>query len=248
MDFINNYAVKVTTLSKEFVGIWPSASLAAKALKIKHTGNLRECLIGNRNHANGYVWEYTTLKVDVCEGEEWKPVVGFEELYAVSNIGRVASLQYHGKKSFSLMSLTNNGRNYLMVKIRNSKTGYVKSLPVHRLVAEAFIPNPENKPQVDHIDTNSLNNHVSNLRWVTNLENQRNPLTLSRISKHMKSMNSCKIGVTISAKNRSIKVKHTTRNSFMLYNSAQEAGIATGHTTSLILRWARANKHGWSLV
>ena len=52
------------------------------------------------------------------------------------------------------------------------------SFPIHRAVAELFIPNPENKPFVDHIDTNTLNNRVDNLRWVTAKENRNNPLTI----------------------------------------------------------------------
>ena len=64
----------------------------------------------------------------------------------------------------------------------------------------------------------------------------------------MNAMNLKKIGPIASAKNRSIKVKHTENGLDTIYDCAQSAGIATGHTTSIILRWSRANKHGWSLV
>ena len=57
---------------------------------------------------------------------------------------------------------------------------------VHRAVAELFIPNPDNKPCVDHIDTNTFNNRVSNLRWVTYEENQNNPLTKQHLSESLK--------------------------------------------------------------
>ena len=65
-------------------------------------------------------------------------------------------------------------------KRRPSRYHQVHLLYVHRMVAELFIPNPENKPFVDHIDTNPLNNHVTNLRWVTPYENLNNPITSER--------------------------------------------------------------------
>lgn len=247
MDFINNYAVSAYTLNGEYVKTWPSAAQAAKELGLKRASNIFSCINGKRNKSGGYLWDHTPIEVELLEGEEWKPVVGFEELYAVSNKGRVASLQYHGKPSFSLMSLINMG-GYPAVKIRNSKTGFAKTIKVHRFVAEAFIPNPENKPHVDHIDTNPANNNVENLRWVTVLENQRNPLTLSRISSHMKKMNAKGIGPAVSGINRSIRVKHTENGITTEYPNAKTAGKATGHTTSIILRWSRSNRHNWSLV
>lgn len=247
MEYVNNYAVEVHTVSGEYVGKWPSASQAVKHLGIKHAGNVQSCLGGKRKNACGYIWKYCPTEIPLLPGEIWKPVVNFESLYAVSNKGRVASIQYHGRKTFSLMSIFNM-KGYLAVKIRNSKTDFSKVLKVHRLVAEAFIPNPEGKPCIDHIDTNTTNNCVENLRWVTVLENQRNPLTLTKISKHMKSMNSTKIGPTARSKKYSIPVKYSNNGTESFYKSAKEAGIKTGHTTSVILRWCRANKHGWSIA
>lgn len=103
-------------------------------------------------------------------GYKW--VVGYENLYAVSNKGEVYSFRSH-----KILKPHPNHRGYLMVDLYD-EFGEVKKGIIHRLVAEAFIPNPDNKPEVDHIDTNRQNNDMSNLRWVTRKENNQNPLSL----------------------------------------------------------------------
>lgn len=101
--------------------------------------------------------------------EVWKPVAGYEGLYEVSNLGNIYSIKlkrnvgYGNKEGYITVSLTKN----------NERREYL----AHRIVAEAFIPNPENKPCVDHVDTNRKNNRVDNLRWCTYAENNANPIT-----------------------------------------------------------------------
>ena len=116
--------------------------------------------------------------------EIWKDIDRYEGLYQVSNFGRVKSIGY-GKER--VLKAGVNSRGYLNVVL--FKDGKGKSFTVHRLVAIAFIPNPENKEQIDHIDTVRTNNRVSNLRWCTQEENQNNSLTKKRRSKSMKSGN-----------------------------------------------------------
>lgn len=88
--------------------------------------------------------------------------------YLVSNLGRVKSLK-NGKEKILSPFKASNG--YLRVSL--SIDGKQKNFAVHRLVAMAFIPNPKNKSQVNHIDGDKLNNCVENLEWVSSKENMR---------------------------------------------------------------------------
>lgn len=96
---------------------------------------------------------------------EWKPVVGYEGLYEVSNHGQVKNV-----KTQKVLSPRNSTRYPLVALFDKGKR---KDFKVHRLVAKSFLPNPENKPQVNHKDGNKSNNHLLNLEWCTNSENQK---------------------------------------------------------------------------
>lgn len=126
--------------------------------------------------------------------ELWKDIVGYERLYQVSNMGNVRKIA-----PFSRM-LDCSIQNPYLLKQSKSSTGYVhvqlvkdgiaKTINVHKLVAMAFIKNPENKPEINHIDADRSNNVFTNLEWVTHAENIVHAVMLSRIDTSI--MRSCK--------------------------------------------------------
>lgn len=107
------------------------------------------------------------------EAEIWKDIPNYEGIYKVSNRGRIMSL-----KDNDIIRKQGTLKGYKIISL--FKNGICRMYRVHRLVAQAFIPNPENKPCIDHIDGNRANNDVSNLRWVTVKENQNNPVTKTK--------------------------------------------------------------------
>lgn len=120
------------------------------------------------------------------EKEIWKQIAGYEGSYEVSNFGRVRSFPknlslknggYHYVTT-RILKQSPDGKGYLMVWFYKNKKR--KTMKVARLVASAFLPNPENKPQVDHINGIKTDNRVENLRWVTGKENFHNPITYKR--------------------------------------------------------------------
>lgn len=100
--------------------------------------------------------------------ETWEPIKGYEGFYAISSKGRVKSFHNNKDGKILKLSITKFGYNRLELNLR----GNAKKYPVHRLVAIAFIDNPDNKREVNHIDGNKLNNCVKNLEWVSPSENQ----------------------------------------------------------------------------
>lgn len=98
--------------------------------------------------------------------EIWKDIADYENLYQISNRGRVKSLPRNGTCKYEkILTPHKDSKGYYNVSL--SKNGKRKIAYIHRLVAEAFIPNPENLPDVYHIDGNPANNDVTNLYWCT---------------------------------------------------------------------------------
>lgn len=171
--------------------------------------------------------------------EIWKPVDGYEGIYEVSNIGRVKSLpktiiikQPKAIRIFQsrLFKKSVNRYGYIIVSLHlNLK---IKQFKVHRLVAKAFIPNPDNKPYVNHIDGDKQNNHVTNLEWCTAQENSihavRNGL-LRNSSLKGDLHNSLKL------KFKQVQEIRELRNAGMeLKHIASKYGISVDYTSKLV--------------
>lgn len=104
--------------------------------------------------------------------EQYVNIKGYEDLYQVSNFGNVKSLPNSKRNSEKLLSPDiKKATHTSYYRVTLSKNGEVTRHQVHRLVAQAFIPNPENKPFINHIDNNGTNNSVNNLEWCTHSEN-----------------------------------------------------------------------------
>lgn len=145
-------------------------------------------------------------------GEIWKDIEDYEGLYQVSNLGRVKSLarKYKVKNRWGSYSIRTHAekiiKNHLdskdkYVNVCLCKNGHGKFLLLHRLVAVAFIPNPENKEDVNRIDGNKRNNIIYNLEWNTRSENLKHALSVGLIESQ------CKIRRKVIVKKESFEKK-----------------------------------------
>jgi len=115
-------------------------------------------------------------QIELFENEEIKQIEDFPKYY-ITSFGRVWSENTHRWLKPTINKGKYHKREYVSLGRGNKKY-------IHRLVAMAFIPNPNNYDEVDHIDTNELNNHVENLRWVTHKQNMENELTKEHVKKN----------------------------------------------------------------
>lgn len=162
--------------------------------------------------------------------EKWVDIKGFEGLYQVSNMGNVKSI----KKNERIMKLQVNHKGYYCVNLHKNSIAYPRL--VHRLVAEAFIPNTLNLPQVNHKDTNKKNNNIENLEWISNADNMRHAFANGCFVTTEKQREHARNNLKLIAERKKKGVEMYTKEGVFLnaFNSLREAEKCTGVHNSKI--------------
>jgi hypothetical protein len=181
--------------------------------------------------------------------EIWKPIKGYDIEYLISDCGNIISPEHtiidkrgvkqHFRKREVKPVLHNTG--YLVVTFR--KQGKKVTIRIHRLIAELFVENPDNKPIIDHIDGDKTNNNAKNLRWVTNSENIRNENTYNNFKEKVTKIRKSEI--------KPVYQLDDNYNVIAKFNSAEEAAKAMSCSASLIrncckIRHYKAKSFHWS--
>jgi len=158
--------------------------------------------------------------------EIWKPVIGFEGYYEISNTGKIKSIKREitvstGKRTINEKILTTRINNWGYIDVRLSKGSVIKTKFIHILTAEAFIPNPLNKFEVNHKNGIKTDNSIQNLEWVTHSENMKHAyeMGLAKVNgRKVIDMYTGKEYSSIKTAAKSIKINYSTLRN-MLYRN-----------------------------
>lgn len=174
--------------------------------------------------------------------EVWKDVVGYEGLYEISSFGRLKRLkrttpgkdgvEYNYPESINKGDYDKDG----YIRTTMSKNRKKKTKKLHRLVAEAFIPNPNNYPEVNHLDESKDNNHVNNLEWTTTKGNANYGTRNERITNHPNQI------AKINGWKKPVRVTNLKTGDIETFESATKASERLGLHQTLISRCCRNNR------
>lgn len=156
--------------------------------------------------------------------EIWKDIEGFNGKYQVSNLGNVRS--FSKWKNGGLLKPGTNGGGYFFVQLVKSGRNDISIRVIHRLVATAFIENPNNLPEVNHIDGNKKNNNVENLEWVSRERNIQHAFDIGLIPK--------KIG-KLNPNAKTVLQKDKNGNIVKIWNSVADIHREKGYATNGII-------------
>lgn len=161
----------------------------------------------------------------------WRFINGYEGLYKINEFGQILSLK-QDKINGRLLKprLAQNG--YLTINLYNAY-GKRKTYSIHRLVAETFIPNIHEKPEINHIDEIKTNNHINNLEWVTPKENCNHGTRIKRVTM------SIDYKVVSEKNSKSIFQLDKNNNVIRVWNSTRECMLETGFDNSNIIKCCR---------
>ena len=169
----------------------------------------------------------------MSENEVWKDVVGYEGLYQVSDRGNVYSVERLNSRGYKIggriMKPNYRRDGYLTVDLHSN--GKRRTKKIHRLVAEAFIPNPNNLPEVNHMDENKTNNELSNLEWCTRKHNNNHGTIIERSAQ---------------ARSKKVRAVNVETGEVLTFSSVSEAG-RKGYSCGNVSQASRGIYYGGNL-
>ena len=186
------------------------------------------------------IWRNTSL--ENLDGEVWKPIVGFENLYKCSSMGRI-------KSKFKTVAILNSFKSYpeKIILQQQYKSGYlyhslckdgiVRTKLPHRLIAKTFLDNPHNKPEVNHKNGVKSDNRLVNLEWNTRSENQKHSITIG-----LRSAKGVKNSQSKLSKNEVLEIRNKIKKGFSGKKLSEKYGVSQQTISNI------KSKYSWAHI